>query len=124
LPKALEGLRPTALVHAAGLMRGNALGALNAEAGRTLWRLHVEAAFLLADALVPRMPDGVGRVAVLRQSARLRPHARSQHVASPTTKWAALARRRKAAPIVALVIRTGPSRSTSMPNRARAPALF
>ena len=44
LPTALEGIRPTALVHAAGLMRAGTLGALDAEAGRALWRLHVEAA--------------------------------------------------------------------------------
>ena len=53
-------LRPTALVHAAGLMRAGSLGALDAEAGRTLWRLHVEAASLLADQLVPKCLTAAG----------------------------------------------------------------
>jgi 3-oxoacyl-[acyl-carrier protein] reductase len=82
LPQALEGLRPTALVHAAGLMRGGTLGALDAEAGRTLWRLHVEAAFLLADALVPRMPDGVGRVVLVGSRTASGAAGRSQYAAT------------------------------------------
>jgi 3-oxoacyl-[acyl-carrier protein] reductase len=81
LPAMLEGLRPTALVHAAGLMRAGSLGALDAEAGRVLWRLHVEAASLLADALVPRMPDG-GRIVLIGSRTAAGAAGRSQYAAS------------------------------------------
>ena len=81
LPAALEGLRPTALVHAAGLMRAGSLGALDAEAGRTLWRLHVEAASLLADRLVPNMPDG-GRIVLIGSRTASGAAGRSQYAAS------------------------------------------
>src|ERR1043166_6823723 len=43
----------TALVHAAGIMRGGTLGSLDLAAGETLWRLHVDAAVALADRLPP-----------------------------------------------------------------------
>jgi 3-oxoacyl-[acyl-carrier protein] reductase len=82
LPVALEGLRPTALVHAAGLMRAGSLGTLEAEAGRTLWRLHVEAASLLADALVPTMPDGHGRIVLIGSRTAAGAAGRSQYAAS------------------------------------------
>ena len=82
LPAALEGLRPTALVHAAGLMRAGSLGTLDAEAGRTLWRLHVEAASLLADALVPTMPDGHGRIVLIGSRTAAGAAGRSQYAAS------------------------------------------
>jgi 3-oxoacyl-[acyl-carrier protein] reductase len=81
LPTALEGLRPTALVHAAGLMRAGSLGALDAEAGRTLWRLHVDAASLLADALAPTMPDG-GRIVLIGSRTASGAAGRSQYAAS------------------------------------------
>ena len=81
LPAALEGLRPTALVHAAGLMRAGSLGALDTEAGRTLWRLHVEAASLLADRLVPEMPDG-GRIVLIGSRTASGAAGRSQYAAS------------------------------------------
>ena len=81
LPTALEGLRPTALVHAAGLMRAGSLGTLDAEAGRALWRLHVEAASLLADKLVPGMPDG-GRIVLIGSRTASGAAGRSQYAAS------------------------------------------
>jgi NAD(P)-dependent dehydrogenase (short-subunit alcohol dehydrogenase family) len=64
LPAALAGLQPTALVHAAGLTRAEPLGAMRPETGETLWRLHVDVAARLADALVPRMAAG-GRVVLI-----------------------------------------------------------
>lgn len=52
-----------ALVHAAGVLRVGALGRLDAQAGALMWRLHVDAATRLADALVPAMAArGRGRV--------------------------------------------------------------
>src|SRR3954447_6169578 len=81
LRTALEGLQPTALVHAAGLMRAGSLGTLDAEAGRVLWRLHVEAASLLADVLVPRMPDG-GRIVLIGSRTASGAAGRSQYAAT------------------------------------------
>lgn len=52
-----------ALVHAAGVLRVGPLGKLDAQAGQLMWKLHVDAASLLADALVPAMvARGFGRV--------------------------------------------------------------
>jgi NAD(P)-dependent dehydrogenase (short-subunit alcohol dehydrogenase family) len=52
-----------ALVHAAGVLRVGSLGELDHAAGELMWRLHVDAAARLADALVPAMAArGRGRV--------------------------------------------------------------
>ncbi len=52
-----------ALVHAAGMLRVGALGTLDHAAGELMWRVHVDAAARLADALVPPMAKrGRGRV--------------------------------------------------------------
>ncbi|MBS7789445.1 SDR family oxidoreductase [Roseococcus sp. SDR] len=77
---ALDGLAPFALVHAAGLMRAAPLGQLDAAVGETLWRLHVEVAFQLADRLAPRMPDG-GRIVLLGSRAAMGVAGRSQYAA-------------------------------------------
>lgn len=77
---ALEGLAPFALVHAAGLMRAAALGALDLGVGAALWRLHVEAGFQLADRLAPRMPEG-GRIVLLGSRAAGGAAGRSQYAA-------------------------------------------
>ena len=81
LGPALEGLAPTALVHAAGLMRGGVLGTLDHAAGETLWRLHVDVAARLADVLVPRMSAG-GRVVLLGSRAAGGAAGRSQYAAT------------------------------------------
>jgi 3-oxoacyl-[acyl-carrier protein] reductase len=78
---ALAGLAADALVHAAGLMRTAPLGALEAEDGRSMWRLHVEAAAALADALVPAMPDG-GRVVLVGSRTSAGAAGRSQYAAT------------------------------------------
>lgn len=79
--RALDGLAPFALVHAAGLMRGGALGAIDAQAGETLWRLHVDAALQIADVLAPRMPEG-GRIVLLGSRSALGRKGGSQYAAS------------------------------------------
>lgn len=79
--RALDGLAPFALVHAAGLMRGAALGALDPAVGESLWRLHVDAAFQIADVLAPRMPDG-GRIVLLGSRAATGRKGGSQYAAS------------------------------------------
>lgn len=81
LRRAVDGLQPTAFVHAAGVMRGAALGELDPEAGRAMWRLHVEAAALLADRLVPGMADG-GRVVLIGSRTAAGAAGRSQYAAS------------------------------------------
>ncbi|KQM76031.1 3-oxoacyl-ACP reductase [Xylophilus sp. Leaf220] len=54
---------PDALVHAAGVLRVGPLGQLDLAGGELMWRLHVDAATRLADALVPGMAArGSGRV--------------------------------------------------------------
>lgn len=77
---ALEGLAPFALVHAAGLMRAAPLGEIRPEVSEALWRLHVDAAFQLADRLAPRMPEG-GRIVLLGSRAAGGAAGRSQYAA-------------------------------------------
>ncbi|WP_439577308.1 SDR family NAD(P)-dependent oxidoreductase [Elioraea sp.] len=75
----LDGV--TALVHAAGVLRVAPLGALDAEAGAAMWRLHVAAAEALADALVPRLPAG-GRIVLIGSRTASGAAGRSQYAAS------------------------------------------
>ena len=81
LRAAVEGLRPAALVHAAGLLRTGALGRLDLAAGEAMWRLHVSAAAALADLVVPRMPDG-GRVVLIGSRTASGAAGRSQYAAT------------------------------------------
>jgi len=78
---ALADRRFDALVHAAGVMRGGALGQLDHAAGEMLWRLHVDAASRLADLLVPRMPDG-GRIVLIGSRGAMGLPGRSQYGAT------------------------------------------
>ncbi|MCX7374520.1 MAG: SDR family NAD(P)-dependent oxidoreductase [Alphaproteobacteria bacterium] len=78
---AVSGLRADALVHAAGLMRGGRLGALDDATGRALWDVHVQAATVLADALLPGMPDG-GRILMVGSRSALGRANGSQYAAS------------------------------------------
>jgi len=75
----LDGV--TALVHAAGIMRGAPLGALDPAAGELLWRVNVDAATALANALVPRMGDG-GRVVMIGSRAAHGVALKSQYAAA------------------------------------------
>ena len=78
---AVAGVPATALVHAAGVLRVGELGALDHEAGAAMWRLHVDAAALLADALVPSMPAG-GRIVLIGSRTAAGSAGRSQYAAS------------------------------------------
>jgi NAD(P)-dependent dehydrogenase (short-subunit alcohol dehydrogenase family) len=71
----------TALVHAAGVLRVGELGALNHDDGALMWRLHVEAASLLADALAARLPAG-GRIVLIGSRVAAGAAGRSQYAAS------------------------------------------
>jgi NAD(P)-dependent dehydrogenase (short-subunit alcohol dehydrogenase family) len=81
LAQGLQGVAADALVHAAGLMRGGRLGALDHAAGAALWKLHVDVATRLADLLAPRMPDG-GRILLVGSRGSLGLAGRSQYGAS------------------------------------------
>jgi 3-oxoacyl-[acyl-carrier protein] reductase len=71
----------TALVHAAGIMRGGTLGSLDLAAGEQLWRLHVDAAVALADRLATRLASG-GRIVLIGSRAARGQIAKSQYAAA------------------------------------------
>lgn len=59
LAAALSGLPPIhAIVHAAGILRVGTLGQLDPAHGQAMWRLHVDAAAQIVEALVPVLPEG------------------------------------------------------------------
>lgn len=71
------------LVHAAGVLRVAPLGALQAADGDLMWRLHVQAAEVLADVLVPAMvAAGRGRVVLVGSRVAQGKAGRSQYAAS------------------------------------------
>jgi 3-oxoacyl-[acyl-carrier protein] reductase len=71
----------SALVHAAGFMRVGRLGELDPDAGAGMWRLHIDAADSLANALAPRMPDG-GRIVLIGSRTANGAAGRSQYAAT------------------------------------------
>lgn len=72
-----------ALVHAAGVMRGASLGALKAEDSEAMWRLHVDAATGLGNALLPRMAAaGHGRVVLVGSRTATGMPGKSQYAAT------------------------------------------
>ena len=74
---------PDALVHAAGVLRPGALGELDADDGLLMWRLHAQAATLLADTLLPAMRRrGSGRVVFIGSRVWRGMAGRSQYAAS------------------------------------------
>jgi NAD(P)-dependent dehydrogenase (short-subunit alcohol dehydrogenase family) len=70
-----------ALVHAAGFMRTAPLGALAAEDGAAMWRIHVDSAAFLANALMPKMGDG-GRIVLIGSRTANGAVTRSQYAAT------------------------------------------
>lgn len=81
LLKAVEGLAPDALVHAAGALKTGRLGALDPADAAAMWQLHVAAAETLAQALVAAMPDGARIVLIGSRTATGSP-GRSQYAAT------------------------------------------
>jgi NAD(P)-dependent dehydrogenase (short-subunit alcohol dehydrogenase family) len=77
----LAGLGATALIHAAGVLRAGRLGELDHAAGQTMWRLHVDAAALLADIMAPALPDG-GRIVLIGSRVAAGAAGRGQYAAS------------------------------------------
>lgn len=74
---------PQALVHAAGILRATPLGQLDADDGETMWRLHVQAATLLANRFLPAMAQaGRGRMVLVASRVARGIAGRSQYAAS------------------------------------------
>ena len=78
---AVADLAPTALVHAAGMLKVGALGSLSHEDGAAMWRLHVDVAERLADALAPRLPKG-GRIIFIGSRTASGAAGRGQYAAT------------------------------------------
>ena len=85
-----------AVVHAAGILRPASLGQLDAAHGEAMWRLHVQAATQLADALLPAMAQaGRGRMVLVGSRVARGVAGRSQYaatkaaLASLARSWAA-----------------------------------
>lgn len=70
-----------ALVHAAGFMTTAPLGAIDPGQGAAMWRLHVQAAEVLANAMLPAMPDG-GRIVLIGSRTANGAAGRSQYAAT------------------------------------------
>ena len=70
-----------ALVHAAGFMRVGSLGELDTANGVAMWQLHVQAAEVLANQLLPHMNDGARIVLIGSRTANGSP-TRSQYAAT------------------------------------------
>lgn len=74
---------PSAMVHAAGLLSTGALGQLSTEAGDRMWAVHVRAASLLADGLIPAMQRSRwGRVILIGSRVSQGMAGRSQYAAT------------------------------------------
>lgn len=72
-----------ALVHAAGLLRLGALGSLDPAAGELMWRLHVDAASRLANALADAMAaKGDGRIVFIGSRVAQGMAGRGQYAAT------------------------------------------
>ena len=72
-----------ALVHAAGVLRVGPLGQLDHAGGELMWRLHVDAATRLADAIVPGMARrGQGRVVFIGSRVAQGMAGRGQYAAT------------------------------------------
>ncbi|WCM89773.1 SDR family NAD(P)-dependent oxidoreductase [Acidovorax sp. NCPPB 3576] len=72
-----------ALVHAAGVLRVGPLGRLDHAGGELMWRLHVDAATRLADAIVPAMAArGQGRVVFIGSRVAQGMPGRGQYAAT------------------------------------------
>jgi len=70
-----------ALVHAAGYMRVAPLGELDPDDGEGMWRVHVQAAAIIADALIPRLSKG-GRIVLIGSRTAEGAAGRSQYAAT------------------------------------------
>lgn len=70
-----------ALIHAAGFMRVNPVGAFRPEDGEAMWRVHVQAAETMIDALAGHMPTG-GRIVLIGSRTAAGAAGRGQYAAT------------------------------------------
>jgi NAD(P)-dependent dehydrogenase (short-subunit alcohol dehydrogenase family) len=118
LPGLLTGVGPVdAVVHAAGLQRTAPLGRLSADDGAAMWQVHVQAATVLVDTIVSRVPDG-GRIVLLGSRTARGAAGKSQYAA---TKAVELAPRR----ITVNVVAPGPTDTPMLrdPGRSTTPVV-
>lgn len=78
---AVADIAPTALIHAAGQLKVGSLGSLDHDEGAAMWRLHVDVAERLADALAPRLPQG-GRIVFIGSRTASGAAGRGQYAAT------------------------------------------
>ncbi|SEN46216.1 SDR family oxidoreductase [Bradyrhizobium sp. OK095] len=78
---AVAELAPAALVHAAGMLKVGQLGSLDHDDGAAMWRLHVDVAERLANALAPRLPKG-GRIVFIGSRTASGAAGRGQYAAT------------------------------------------
>ncbi|APG14056.1 NAD(P)-dependent dehydrogenase (short-subunit alcohol dehydrogenase family) [Bradyrhizobium elkanii] len=81
IANAVAGIAPTALVHAAGMLKVGELGSLDHDDGTAMWRLHVDVAARLANALAPRLPKG-GRIIFIGSRTASGAAGRGQYAAT------------------------------------------
>lgn len=81
IASAVAAIAPTALVHAAGMLKVAPLGSLNHDEGAAMWRLHVDVAERLANALAPRLPQG-GRIIFIGSRTASGAAGRGQYAAT------------------------------------------
>lgn len=81
IANAIAGLAPTALIHAAGMLKVGSLGSLSHDDGASMWRLHVDVAERLANALAPRLPQG-GRIVFIGSRTASGAAGRGQYAAT------------------------------------------
>lgn len=114
-----------AVVHSAGVQRSARLGALSPADGALMWRLHVDAATAVVDAVVDRVADG-GRVVLMGSRTAVGVAGKSQYAATKAAlvglarSWAIeLAPRR----ITVNVVAPGPTQTPMLadPGRAATP---
>ena len=114
-----------AVVHSAGVQRSAPLGSLSLADGALMWRLHVDAATAVVDAVVDRVVDG-GRVVLMGSRTAVGVAGKSQYAATKAAlvglarSWAIeLAPRR----ITVNVVAPGPTETPMLldPGRAATP---
>ncbi|MCK1387126.1 SDR family oxidoreductase [Bradyrhizobium sp. 21] len=78
---AVADIAPTALVHAAGMLKVGQLGSLDHDDSAAMWRLHVDVAERLANALAPRLTQG-GRIVFIGSRTASGAAGRGQYAAT------------------------------------------
>jgi NAD(P)-dependent dehydrogenase (short-subunit alcohol dehydrogenase family) len=116
---------PTAIVHAAGILRSAHLGALDPEALDAMWRLHVDVPSRFVNALAGRLADG-GRIVLLGSRTSTGVAGKSQYAATKAAldglsrSWAMELAPRQ---ITVNVVAPGPTQTPMLadPGRAATP---